>query len=326
VGVLGLVVTFSVLMPAPPVMEFWLNEALASAGKPLTLKLTSHSSFMFSDARAGATTLVVIGMSVIALQKRKFALPTKRGIVTMKRIAMMLCVALISGCMIANRVIAASTKQVQLESELMSVWHQRWAALERNDAKAYATFLADDVLVPANGLLYDKRALLNLARNFKETSSEPRDVQVRGYDDAAVMVYRTTVHYPYVDHDITEELRVVETYVKQNQRWLLTARTESEIPNANRVPVKLPPEILDAYVGEYQIAPGKIIKIARNEAKLTEAGPDYPEPEELLPLDESSFYQPEQPGIRTFKRSPHGNVDTYVLWIYDSTITCRKIK
>lgn len=89
-----------------------------------------------------------------------------------------------------------STKQDLLESELMSAWHKRWAALVRNDAKTYAAFLADDVLVPANGLLYDKKALLELALRFKETSGEPRDVQVRGYDDAAVMVYRTTVHYP----------------------------------------------------------------------------------------------------------------------------------
>ena len=40
-GVLGLVATFSVLLPAPPVTESGLNEALASTGKPLTLKVTS---------------------------------------------------------------------------------------------------------------------------------------------------------------------------------------------------------------------------------------------------------------------------------------------
>jgi len=238
----------------------------------------------------------------------------------------MLCVAVITLFVIANAASAGWRKQAQLESELISVWHQRWAALDRNDAKTYAAFLADDVLVPANGLLYDKKALLELALKFKETSSEPRDVQVRGYGDAAVMVYRTTVHYPYADHDITEELRVVETYVKRNQGWLLAARAESEIPNANRVPAKVAPEILDAYAGEYQIAPGKVVKIARKGDKLTECGPDYPEPEELLALDDSSFYQPEQAGVRTFKRATDDRVDTYVLWIYEATITGKKVK
>lgn len=242
----------------------------------------------------------------------------------MKRNSIMLCIAAVLA--ITNGSIAGSTKQTRLESELISVWHQRWASLNRNDAKAYAGFLADDVLVPANGVLYDKKALLELAHRFRETSSEPRDVQVRGYGDAAVMVYRTTVHYPYADHDITEELRVVETYVKGNQEWLLAARAESEIPNANRVPVKVSPEILDAYAGEYQIAPGKVVKIARKGDKLTEFGPDYAEPEELLALDDSSFYQPEQPGVRTFRRSRNGRVDTYVLWLYEATITCERIK
>jgi hypothetical protein len=63
-----------------------------------------------------------------------------------------------------------------------------------------------------------------------------------------------------------------------------------------------------------------------NGDKLAECGPDYPEPEELLPLDDSSFYQPEQAGVRTFKRSTDDRVDTYVLWVYDATITGKKVK
>lgn len=236
----------------------------------------------------------------------------------------MLCLALIMGCTTAITGTERSTKQPSLESELMSVWHQRWAALNRNDAKAYAAFLADDVLVPANGVLYDKNALVKLALTFKESSNEPREVAVRGFGDAAVMVYRTTAHYPYADHDITEELRVVETYVKRNQVWLLAARAESEIPNASRTPAKIAPETLDAYAGQYEVAPGKVVTITRKGDRLTEQGPDYPEPQELLPLDESGFYQQEQPGIRTFRRSANGM--TYTLWIYDSTFTGEKIK
>lgn len=161
---------------------------------------------------------------------------------------------------------------------------------------------------------------------FKETSSEPRDVQVRGYDDAAVMVYRTTAHYPFADHDITEDLRVVETYVKQNRHWLLTTRSESEIPNANRIPVKVDAKILDSYTGKYQIAPGKIVKIARDGDKLAEEVPDVPKPEEILPLGNDSFYQREQPGLRIFTKSPDGTIGTYTLWIYDTTISGEKIK
>ena len=57
-----------------------------------------------------------------------------------------------------------------------------------------------------------------------------------------------------------------------------------------------------------------------------EQGSDDPKPEADFPLSASSFFQREQPGVLTFTRSPDGKVDTYVLWIYDTTITAKKIK
>ena len=126
------------------------------------------------------------------------------------------------------------------------------------------------------------------------------------------MVYRTTSHVPFAGQEFTEELRVVETYVKRNGRWLLTARAESEIPNANRVPENIAPELLDAYVGEYQLSPGNVVKITRKGDTLMEQGPDDPKPEADLPMSASTFFQREQPGVLSFTRSPDGKVDAYV--------------
>ncbi len=221
---------------------------------------------------------------------------------------------------------AQSPKPAKLESELREALRQRWAALSQHDANAYGAFLDDAILVPDNGLIYDKKTLMERARTLQENSSEPRDVQVHGDDNVGVMIYRTTSHEPFAGQEITEELTIVETYVKRNGRWLLTARAESEIPNAGRASAKIDPNVLDAYVGEYEISPGKIVKITREGDKLMEQGPDDPKPEADLPLSENSFFQREQPGVLTFTRSPDGRVDTYVLWIYDSTITGKKIK
>ncbi len=125
---------------------------------------------------------------------------------------------------------------------------------------------------------------------------------------------------------MTEELRIVETYVKRNGRWLLIARAESEIPNANRVPAKVDPELLDEYVGEYQVSPGNVVKITREGDHLMEQGQGDPKPEADLPLSASAFFQREQPGVLTFTRSSEGKVDQYVLWIYDTTIIGKKVK
>ena len=245
---------------------------------------------------------------------------------SMKRTAATMCVTIITVLAIAGSTTAQSPKPTKLESELRNVLRERWAALARNDVKAYGAFLDDDVLIPDNGLVYDKKTLIERVGTLKETSSDPRDVQVHGYNDVGVMVYRTTSRMPFVGQEITEDLRIVETYVKRNGRWLLTARAESEIPNANRVPAKVAPEFLDAYVGEYQLSPGKVVRITREGDSLMEQGPDGPKPEADLPMSESSFFQREQPGVLTFTRSPDGRVDTYVLWIYDTTITGKKIK
>lgn len=81
----------------------------------------------------------------------------------MKPATVVMCLALLISATVA---IAESPKQAQLESELKDVWRQPWPALNRNDAKAYAAFLAEDVLVPANRMVYDKKALIELARVF----------------------------------------------------------------------------------------------------------------------------------------------------------------
>ena len=221
---------------------------------------------------------------------------------------------------------AQSPKPTKLESELTDVLRQRWAALARHDVSAYGAFLDDAILVPDNGLIYDKKTMMERARTLQEYSSEPRDVRVHGDDNVGVMIYRTTSHEPFAGQETIDELRIVETYVKHGGRWLLTARAESEIPNANRVPANIAPDILDAYVGEYEISPGKIVKITREGDRLMEQGPDDPQPEADLPLSANCFFQREQPGVLTFTRSPDGKVDAYVLWLYDNTITGKKIR
>jgi hypothetical protein len=219
-----------------------------------------------------------------------------------------------------------SSKPTKLESELREVLRQRWAALGRHDAGAYGAFLDDAILMPDNGSIYDKKKLVERARTVGEYSDEPRDVHVYGDDHSAVMIYRTTSHVPLAGQTITEELTITESYLKHKGQWLLAARAENEIPNENRAPAKIDSNVLDAYVGEYEISPGKIIRITRDGDKLMEQGPDDPNPEADLPLSENIFFQREQPGVLTFTRSTDGKVDAYVLWIYDSTVTGKKIR
>ncbi len=81
----------------------------------------------------------------------------------MKRISASVCVTLIAVFAIAGSTTSQSPKPTELESELRSVLHERWAALARNDAIAFGAFLDDDVLIPDLGLVYDKKTLIERA-------------------------------------------------------------------------------------------------------------------------------------------------------------------
>ena len=141
----------------------------------------------------------------------------------MKRASVTMCVTIII-LAISGSTTAQSAQPTMLESELRAVLQQRWNALTRKDAKAYGALLDDDVLVPDSGSVYDKKTLIERVTTIKETSTEPRDLRVHGDNHAAVIVYRTTSHVLLAGQEITEELRVVESYAKRNERWLLTAR------------------------------------------------------------------------------------------------------
>ena len=145
----------------------------------------------------------------------------------MKRMSATMCSTIII-LAITGSTTAQSAQPTTLESELRDVLQRRWNALTRKDAKAYGALLDDDVLVPDNGSVYDKKTLIERVATIKETSTEPRDLRVHGDNHAAVIVYRTTSHVLLAGQEITEELRVVESYAKRNGRWLLTARAESE--------------------------------------------------------------------------------------------------
>ena len=82
--------------------------------------------------------------------------------------------------------------------------------------ESHGAFLDDAILVADYGAIYDKKSLMERARNIKESSSDPRDVHVHGDRHAAVMMYRTTTREPLAGKEITAEMRIVETYVKRD--------------------------------------------------------------------------------------------------------------
>jgi CubicO group peptidase (beta-lactamase class C family) len=83
------------------------------------------------------------------------------------------------------------------------------------------------------------------------------------------------------------------------------------IPAARAV-VKVDPKILDQYAGKYELRPGFVVTIAREDASLTAQGTGQPK-FELLPESETKFFAAIGELVVTFVKGAGGNVTHFVL-------------
>src|SRR5262245_42050520 len=102
--------------------------------------------------------------------------------------------------------------------------------------------------------------------------------------------------------------KAVSTPTKsQNGQWNLVAVQVMAIPN-ERKPIALSPEKLDAYVGQYQLAPDVIYTVTREGDKLF-GQRAWRAKEEWLPLYEDTFYRKGVwRGEKVFERDASGRV------------------
>lgn len=136
----------------------------------------------------------------------------------------------------------------------------------------------------------------------------PRDYIVHVYSDTAVLNLRYTDHEQFTDSDVVSEMRMTETYIKRDSRWLLIARQWGKIPTNFRKPVSVDTSIYKDYVGQYEWRPlDDVETISVKDGRLwTQSGNEAPE--ELLPLGDDSFFLRSDLGINKFTRDAQAHV------------------
>ena len=127
------------------------------------------------------------------------------------------------------------------------------------------------------------------------------------YGDTAVLNLRYTNHEQFTDSDIVSEIRMTETYIKQNGNWLLIARQWVKIPTNFRKPVAVDTSVYKDYAGQYEWRPlDDVETISVKDGKLwTQSGSEV---EEYLPLGADSFFLRSELGIDKFTRDAQGHV------------------
>jgi hypothetical protein len=102
------------------------------------------------------------------------------------------------------------------------------------------------------------------------------------------------------------------------------ARTDKPLP-AERKEVKLDPALYDQYVGEYELAPGFLVVITKEDGKLMGQATGQPKVE-LYPEAEMKFFLKVVDGRVEFVKSEAGKVTGLILIQGDQRLPGRKIK
>ena len=115
------------------------------------------------------------------------------------------------------------------------------------------------------------------------------------------------------------------TRIERRIKEAETARS-GELTLAEKQPIKVDPEIFDAYSGEYEIAPGDNIRIARKNDRIYLV--DRGQETELLAESATAFFirQPLVDIVVTFFKDNMGVVTQLVFQVGDRAITAKKVK
>jgi hypothetical protein len=218
----------------------------------------------------------------------------------------------------------------QVEQELLKITREMIDTSLRGDRSAYERYLADTYIeTDFYGAVTTKARVLD---NFLTPPSsmkptlEIQDVQVHVYGDTAVMSSRGIYRAEANGQKIINSFRSTDVWLRRHGRWQLIASHGSQIP-PERVAVNVDPKIYDAYVGEYEIAPGFVFNVTRQGDKLMGQTTRDKKLHELLPQNETTFFIKGDPDLNTFVKDERGQVTHIIFRSLDGQeIKAKKIK
>src|SRR5262245_29679081 len=151
------------------------------------------------------------------------------------------------------------------------------------------------------------------------------DMQVRLYGETAVITGRIVAKTKVGDQEIPSFVsRFTDTWLKRQGRWQVFARHYSRL-SIERKAVKLDSKIYDAYVGEYELAPGLALGVFKEGECLFSQAPGQPKTE-LNPESEIVFFLNNPPALYLFIRNEKGQVAQMLIMQDGRVIAAKKIK
>jgi len=230
------------------------------------------------------------------------------------------------------RAAAPQQNTAKIEAQIKEVIQQRLAALRRQDAKAYASFFAEDCLDTS-----DDGALVkpeSVAKDWQQDvrsgityhGSDALELKVHTVGELAVASYRLELDEDWSGQKLLGSTRLTEVFAHRNGRWLVVAHQETTIPNLRRVPVRVDPSVFDAYAGEYQLAPGYIVKVKREGDKLMDLWPGDTDWVEDIPVDQATFVARGESGEIIYVKGADDRITHFILRTSGGDLIAKRTK
>ena len=199
----------------------------------------------------------------------------------------------------------------------------------RGDKTTFDRLVADDFTgTDESATVRNKaqeREVIQAPPSSIKASLTNEDVQVRIYGDTALVngriVYKAQ---PGGQTEISFQSRFTDTLLKRRGSWQVFARHYSRLP-PERTAVKLDPRIYDAYVGQYELAPGFVLSVAREGDALMTQATGQPKLE-LLPESEIGFFIKDISAVFVFMRDEKGEVNQLITIQDGRIIAAKRIK
>lgn len=197
---------------------------------------------------------------------------------------------LLIALLVTSSAMAQDSRDAQADalSEIGRVIRERLDAAGRADATAWARFVADDCFCATSTKAAIQREMATRPSSLKNWYGDILALEVRVYADTAVARYRVTEYSELGSQKISVMQWRIETYMRRDSVWLLVSGVESVIAH-DPVVAKIEPKVYDAYVGQYEYAPGVVDTVTREGDHLMVQTTGQAK-EEVFPENETAYF------------------------------------
>lgn len=212
------------------------------------------------------------------------------------------------GTAAARAEISPRTPDAAVAREIEGLVRDRSDASARGDVARWKRRIADDCAWIGVGLAVQTTASVAEAQIGFVGRNEVEDFTARVHGEVVVATYLLVQHVGEGANARIVRLRKLDTYHRRNGEWWLVANAESLAPPPRTV-VAVDPARLDRLAGEYAGAFARKpvnVRVWRNGKALMAQDSTSPNPFELRPTSDTSFFVDDEPADWLFELDAEG--------------------